>query len=450
MAKVSLIVPNIILRDSFGDISDPPIGIASIAGYLERKGFEILIIDAMGENLTEQQIVQKIIDFKPKFIGIGCNYSPLHNPTLALSKTIKSHFDNSIFIFVGGNHATCLKEHLLMQSKNTIDCIVRGEGEIATFKLLNALQEGDDLSVIPSVTFQKEGKIVNNPSLPLSESIDDFGMPAYHLLPMSKYRRYNIISMRGCPFSCTFCASTALFGQKVRYKSVSIVIKEIEYLLTNYGYRPFWFSDDTFTINKSHSSQLLNEIINRKLSIEWSCLTTVHTVQKELLEHMLRAGCCYISYGIESGSPEMLRCYVGKKISVEGIINTSRITHEVGLRHYGFFIIGFPGETWDSIYDTYSLVLQSKMNGGGMNILIPLPGTSLWHQLYEKRNAFNLDEMKWDELFARLPNEAHQSFAAQLASRWCKLSPDELIEACKCGQHLFNTLNHKTMATSIE
>ncbi|MBI1879671.1 MAG: radical SAM protein, partial [Chloroflexi bacterium] len=207
------------------------------------------------------------------------------------------------------------------------------------------------------------------------------------------------------------------------------------------GDRHFWFSDDTFTVNRTHTTELLSAVMERGLPLTWSCLTTVNTVKADLLELMRDSGCKYVSYGIETGNPELLS-RVGKTISLQGIKQTSRLSRSVGLPHYGFFIFGFPGETWDTIYDTFKLIYESELDGGGMNVLIPLPGTRLWHTLYEEQKVFNLDEMRWDELFARLPNEAHASFPAQLASRWCNLSPEELLEACKIGQRMFGISRH--------
>jgi anaerobic magnesium-protoporphyrin IX monomethyl ester cyclase len=441
MAKIALVVPNFLLREQFGEISDPPIGVASIGGYLERHGHEVLIVDGMGENIQNPEIIDRLTDFKPRYVGIACNYCTLHNSTLLLAKTLKEAFGRSIFIFVGGNHATSLAGPLLTQSGGDVDCIARGEGETTTLALVEALEAGEALTNIPGLSFLEGGAVVNNTPVPLVPDLDELGIPAYHLLPMDCYRRYNITSMRGCPYSCSFCASVAIFSRRVRYRSPDSVVAEIEYLLTTYGDRHFWFSDDTFTVNRAHTAKLLGAIMERDFRLTWSCVTTVNNVKADLLEMMRDSGCKYISYGIETGNPGLLS-HIGKRISIQDIKQTSHLTHSVGLAHYGFFIFGFPGETWDTVYDTYKLIYESELDGGGMNILIPLPGTRLWQDLYEEQKMFTLDEMKWDELFARLPNEVHRSFPAQLASRWCSLSPDELLEACKIGHRMFAIARH--------
>ena len=441
MAKVCLVIPNFLMREEFGDISDPPIGVASIGGYLEQHGHDVLVVDGMGENIQNPEIYERIEDFSPKYVGISCNYCTVHNATIQLSTLLKDNFGDSIFIFVGGNHASSLSEALLVKSDGNIDCIASGEGETVTLSLVEALEAKESLGKVPGIKFIENGGMVFNPPEPLVAELDILGMPAYHLLPMDYYKRYNIVSMRGCPYSCNFCASTAIFTRKVRYRSPSNVVAEIEHLLKTYGDRHFWFSDDTFTVNRSHTIELLGAIKERGINLKWSCLTTVNKVKSDLLELMRDSGCKYVSYGIESGNIDLLS-RVGKKISIDGIIQTSRLSHSVGLTHYGFFILGFPGETWETIYDTYKLIYESELDGGGMNILIPLPGTSLWDSLFHKEKMFTLDEMKWDELFARLPNEATLSFPAQLASRWCDLSSDELLEASRIGQRMFDIASH--------
>ncbi|MBI3986943.1 MAG: B12-binding domain-containing radical SAM protein [Lentisphaerae bacterium] len=435
MARVALLIPNFLLREQFGDISDPPIGVASIGGVLERRGHETLIVDGMAENLRDDDILKRVEEFRPRYIGIGCNYSVLHNPARQLARRLRDAFGKSVFIFVGGNHASAMGETLLRQAGDAFDAVAHGEGESVTPALVEALEAGEAVTSIPGLSVLLNGGVLRRPDLPLVADLDSLGMPAYHLLPMRCYQRYNIVSMRGCPYACDFCASTVLFSRKVRYRSPGSVVAEIEHLLNRYGDRLFWFSDDTFTVNRRHTEALLKTILDRGLRVRWSCLTTVNTVETDVLNLMRESGCRHISYGIETGHPAFFP-FVGKPISREAVIRTSRLTRAAGLAHYGFFIFGFPGESWDTVADTYELIFRCELDGGGMNILIPLPGTALWKRLFDEQRLFRLDEMQWDKLFARLPNEAHECFPAQLASRWCKLSADELLEACVVGQRL--------------
>jgi len=253
---------------------------------------------------------------------------------------------------------------------------------------------------------------------------------------MDRYKRYNIVSMRGCPFACAFCASTVIFSRRVRYRSPKKVAEEVELLVNTYGERHVWFSDDTFTVNTRRTRDLLAALDAKGLRVSWSCMTTINRVEPQLLNLMRKAGCRYISYGIETGNRDFLRAYIGKDMSIDAIQLTSRMTQEAGLAHYGFFILGFPGETWETLQDTFALIRGCALSGGAMNLLIPLPGTRLWTKLFEEEKAFTIDELEWDNLFARIPGEHYRHFPAELASRWCNLSAEELLQACRMGREL--------------
>jgi radical SAM superfamily enzyme YgiQ (UPF0313 family) len=343
--RILLIFPNYIIREKFGDPTDPPLGIAYIAASLRERDHEVSIIDANAENLTFHQIFSRITKFEPDIIAISCNYSPLHNPTIQLAESIRQKL--TIPILVGGNHATAMAEYLLKSSK-AIDFIILGEGELTVPKLVESLDDRRLLRDIPGIVYRECDTIIKNSDAPLIENLDLIPDPAYDLLPMHKYGRYNIITSRGCPFNCSYCASNVIFKRRVRYRSPKKVIDEIEHLLKHYGHKQIWFSDDTFTTNTRYTESFLDELIHRSLKITWSCLTRIDVVKKDLLMKMKCSGCIYISDGIESGNQELLNS-IGKKITVQEILSTLKITHDVGLTQYGFFIVGFPGESSDTI-----------------------------------------------------------------------------------------------------
>lgn len=431
ISKVTLIFPNYVIREKFGEPSDPPLGIAYIASVLQQKGYEVNIIDANAENLTIEEIYHRLVQLKPDVICISCNYSPLHNPTLEIAKMVKRKF--GLPVIIGGNHATALAEYILKISQD-IDFVVRGEGEIILPELLKELENGNFSPDIKGIAFKKGKSIFNTGDAPLISNLDILPMPAYHLLPMNKYKRYNIITSRGCPFNCSYCAANVIFRRKVRYRSPESVADEIEYLLKNYGKKHFWFSDDTFITNPQYTYLLLEKLAKKNLDITWSCLTRVDRIERKLLEEMKNCGCIYISYGIESGSQEILN-RMGKRIKVEEILTALKFTQEAGIKQYGFFLIGFPGENWNTVMDSYKLIYSSRLDGAAFNILIPLPGTKLMDELL-KHNFLKIEEINWDYLFARTPDEKYEMYSATLASRWTELSPEELIEACKIGHRL--------------
>ncbi len=437
--RIALVFPNYAIRDQFGEPSDPPLGIASIAAVLEEKGYPVTIIDANAENLSMEDIASRLIRWQPNVVGICCNYSPLHNPTREIAAMVKMKLN--LPVIVGGNHATALVTEMLEECRD-IDYVVRGEGEVILPELLHAFSDDPLISHVRGISFREGDRIIHNPDAPLIARLDDLPIPAYHLLPMEKYRRYNIITSRGCPFGCTYCASDVIFRRKVRYRSPKSVVDEITFLLERYGEKHFWFSDDTFITNSKYTHSLLDELMKRDLHISWSCLMRVDKVSGELLERMKRCGCSYISYGIESGSQEMLN-KMEKRTRVEDILETLKMTHDRGIKHYGFFLVGLPGESWSTVMESYRLIYQSRLNGAAFNILIPLPGTPLMNTLLGEK-LISLKEIQWDFLFARTPHETYQSYAAGLAARWSELSAVELMEACNIGHRLPEIFRHVT------
>lgn len=432
MKKILLIFPNFLIREKFGPPSDPPIGIGLIAAVLESKNYKVNIIDANAENLTLQEIQTRVEQNDPDFVAIGCNYSPLHNPTLKIAKFVKKSIN--VPLIVGGNHATALYRHILKASNENIDFIVRGEGDFILPLLLGALNGDCNLNEVPGIAYINDGEIRITPEAPLIENLTEIPFPAYHLLPMEKYMRYNIVASRGCPFDCHFCASKVIFKRKVRYRSPENVVDEMEFLLKNYGDRLFWFSDDTFAASPNYAKSFTDTLIQRKLDIKWSCLTRVGLIPKHILQKMKDSGCIYVSYGIESGSRKMLE-KMNKQISIKEIKESIKLTREVELDAYGFFILGNIGENRSTITETFKLIMDIKLDGGGFNILIPLPGTKTFGDLIES-SIIDINEIKWDQLFARSPNRTYERYSAELASRWCELSASELIDACFIGEYL--------------
>jgi len=229
-------------------------------------------------------------------VGISCNYSPLHNPTIRLAAAIKQALGSEIIVAVGGNHATATHEYLLRSSQGSVNYLCKGEGETSLVELVEGISAGAQLESIRGISFFTRGRDPTRKRLRTGPGRSQYASPpCLHLAPMAKYKRYNIISSRGCPYVCTYCASKVI-ATRLRYRSPVNVVDEIEHLLTTYGQKHFWFSDDTFTANIKHSMDLMDEIIRRNLSITWSCLTRVNVTSRDLLRRMKSSGCTYVSY----------------------------------------------------------------------------------------------------------------------------------------------------------
>lgn len=431
--KILLIMPNFNWKVEFDVQKDPPMGVLYIAAVLEKEGFNVRIVDANAEGLTIDDVVNVVKEYEPQIIGISCNYAPLNNLSITLSERIKE-VRKDIPIVIGGNHATASYKHILSKGKDVIDYIIRGQGETIFLNLVNTLNNKISIEKVNGIAYIKDNNIFSTQNEDSIKDLDELPMPAYHLLNMKIYNRYNIISSRGCPYNCNYCASNVVTGRKVTYRSTRNIVNEIKHLITNYGQKHFWFSDDTFTANYKHTNELLDLIIKENIKFDWSCLTRVNKTKLEILEKMKMAGCKYISYGVESGDIKMLQ-NMNKNIKLQDVKEALELTKQVGIDMYTFFLIGYPGETKDSIKSTFDLIREIKPTGASFAIVIPLPGTTLWEYL-ESENIIDYDSIEWDYLFAKSGKGKYVNYSAQLASKWCNIPANDLIELCKQGESL--------------
>ena len=434
MEKVVLLMPNTHSEVKLNLKKDPPIGILYIASVLRNAGYDLHVVDAFALNISLDEAVKRVLDLEPNYLGISCNYSPLHNITLKIADEIKA-INSSINIFVGGNHATACANELLVQSNNSIDAICLGQGEKSVLAYLNAKKELLDFSTVCGVAYVSGNEIVINEKCSIIEDLDSIPFPAYDLIDMDIYDRYNIIASRGCPFACTYCASNVIVQKFVKYRSAQNILDEVEMLIAEYGEKMFWFSDDTFTANQKFANALMDEIAYRKVQFKWSCLTRVNKTSLKLLEKMKSNGCQYISYGVESGNDQIL-ANMNKMIEKSEIKSAIELTKKANIDVYTFFLIGYPGENTQTIEDTFKLVHEINPTGASFAIVIPLPGTTMWNQLVSTQKIF-FDEIEWDYLFATTGRESEsERYSAKLASKWCNISEDELIKFYEIGNQI--------------
>lgn len=428
--KVKLLVPNFTWRTKCDFKKDPPLGVLYIASVIRSESTKVNVIDAFSEDLSFENAMNKILEDLPDVLGISCNYSPLHNIVLDVVRYLKE-VAPSITIVVGGNHATASHEHLLREANGNIDYIILGQGEYVFKAFLEKFREGIPQETKGISYLNMKGAICKNEVIEIID-LKKMPLPAYDLVNMSLYDRYNVITSRGCPFNCNYCASNVITGNKVYYRDPYDVVTEIEYLIGNYGKKMIWFSDDTFTGNIEYTNRLLDIIISKELEIEWSCLTRVNRTNFELLEKMKEAGCKYISYGIETGDPEML-INLNKGIKLSEIKDALDATQRAGIEAYGFFLVGYPGENESTIQSTFDLIKKSALKGVSFAIVIPLPGTLLWQYL-ESNQLISWNEIQWDMLFAKSGYDDYERYVAELASGWCSLSAERLLEICEVNE----------------
>ena len=379
MQKVTLVNP-----PQFSNYPQPPMGLILLAAVLESKGYPVNLVDANFLDLKPADIVPLLDD--TDILGLTA-MTPTVSRAIDIAREVKSARPD-LPIIMGGPHATLLPAETMAVAPE-IDIIVRGEGEESFINLLSVLEAKKPLANVMGITHRKDGVIVDNPPSPEISNLDSLPLLAYNLIPLKLYKPHPphgkalpfavLITSRGCPYNCGYC-SKPVFGKRFRGQSPARVADEIAWLREKYGAKEIAFYDDSFTLDMDRAYQICEEIIRRKLNIIWSCETRVNLVDKRLLRKMKQSGCYSISYGLESGSQKILDV-IEKNTTIEQAEEAVRYTHEAGISAIGYFMIGSPGETLDTIGETIRFAKKLKLDFAQFSITTPFPGTRLY-ELY--------------------------------------------------------------------
>lgn len=364
----------------------PPLGLAYIAATLLRNGVVVRLIEARTRGLSHEEVIERIEKDGPQFVGITAITSRV-NSALYLSKKVKE-IDPNIKVILGGPHIHF--EHKTIINNESVDFCVRGEGEITALDLINCLVKGSDLSEIKGITFKRGNDVIVNPPRTFIKDLDTFAFPARELMHNPAYRGLwtegqtfsSVLATRGCPFHCAFCAAPAIWGRKHRRRSVENVLDELDEIYQKFGVRYVRFVDDLLIVDKKWTIDLCRGIIERGLTdLIWACDGRVGLMSEELLNEMKNAGCRVIFYGIEFGSQKILD-FCQKGFTIKQVRETIDMTAKVGISSYGYFMMGYPTETVETIEDTINLAKDLALNNGmdsaGFSIVTPFPGTALF------------------------------------------------------------------------
>ena len=376
-----------------------PLGVFYLASYLRKQGHQIAVIDGEAENLSANDILERAERFQPGLVGISATTVAFHRG-LEVGQEIKSRHPEWPIV-LGGPHVSSNPTHAMLYS--TFDYGVVGEGERPLARLVEALERGEDLASVGSLIHRRGGKLIFNPLAPRISNLDDIPFPAYDLTadlslyapPPCNYKRLpvaNVITGRGCPNQCTFC-DRSVFGRALRQRSAENVAAEIEHLWHEHHVREIAFVDDTFTLRPRRIREIFQLLDGKGISFPWTCMSRINTVDEELLTLMRDCGCWHISFGIESGNEEILR-RIKKNISLEQTRRVVQCCVKLGVRTKGFFIVGHPDETLETIEQTIRLALALKLDDVVATINTPIPGSQ---QHREAAQYGSLDESDWSK-----------------------------------------------------
>ncbi len=384
----------------------PPIGLLSIAAYLESKRHKVRILDCIADKYSEDDL-KKYLE-KEIFDVVGI---PIFTNTAAdtyhTAKLVKN-FSPDSKVVLGGVHATIMPERT-MQECSEADYLVVGEGEFTMEELLRQLSSlNPEPKDIRGLVFRNQsGDIAVNGRRELIPDINVLPLPAYHLVDMSKYiphptqykvlPSYPVIFQRGCPFDCAFCGARSVHGRIVRHKTVENLVAEIEHLIDRYGARGIHFQDSTFTVNKKYVTDFCNEIIRRGINIKWDINTRVDCLDEELIRLMKKAGLWMINLGLESGNQQSLDI-LNKRTRLNQIENAISMIRRERLVSFSTWILGIPGENEEMVKNTIRFAKRIGTELALFFLPVPYPGTALMEIC--RREGGLRDDIRWEDYSA--------------------------------------------------
>ena len=390
----------------------PHLGLGYLATSL-RKKFSVQILDCVKENFNFDDFSTFVKKSQPDVVGFtmfSCD-----SESVKQCIDIVKHINPNIVTVVGGPHPSGDPCGTLEYLPET-DFAFKGEAETSFPLLIDLLRNGNNtdektFSTIPGLIWEKDNTIVCN-SPKFSDDMDSLGFPSWDLIMPHTYKGVPngvflkqspfapIITTRGCPYACTFCAGHNVTGKKIRKRTVEHIIEEIKMLHLKYGIREIHIEDDNFTFDNDFAKKVCEEIIRLNYPLTFSCPNGVRLdrVDRELLELMKRAGWYIIFVGIESGSDRILK-HMKKSLKKEQIREKVSLIREVGLEASGYFILGYPEETKDDIYETIQFSRSLDLNWAQFATFIPIPGSEIMNskqfqmlnETTNLRNYFNTD-----------------------------------------------------------
>ena len=391
---ILLVKPVDITRKDF--YCTPYMGLGYLATAIRKKGYTVNILHCTKEKMGLSNFASYLRSMKPSFVGLtGVSYDI---GSIKASINIIKGIDKKTIVVIGGAHVSAVAEFAMERDFPNADYGFRGESEIGLPMLMDSLngKTAVKFKEIPGLIWREEGKArVNNQIF--YENVDELGIPAWDLMdpreheasPFNGFARgfplAPMISARGCPFPCTFCSTKYQMGQKMRYRSVSLILEEMKLLINKYGVKEIQFLDDCFSVNKGKVMEICRGILDEGIKINWQCPNglRIDTLDEEMLRMMKRAGCYHFSVGIESTNPDILK-KMKKNITLELVEEKIAIAKRVGMKVTGFFILGFPGETREDIKRTIQYARKLPIDKVLFSNFWPSPGTEIYETLEQE------------------------------------------------------------------
>lgn len=396
MNRIVLIIPN---SRWFG--KRPWVSIqyaALILTAILRNDYDFSILDANGEDLTEEQCEHYLAQAKPQFIlvtAISFEYHQQVHRALAIAKKACPQATTVL----GGVYPTTLPEEAIKD--RAVDWLFMYHAEERLLPFLQLAAANPDLArQLPGIGFRgPSGELVVNPPTTHIGDVKSLAKPDYSRLKVDSYLKqtsldyqYNssrptgfVLTSFGCPYNCVFCASRTISGKRVVYRPVEDVLEEIDYLVKEHSIGNLIFQDDSLLADKKRVNKLLNALIERNYDLTWKAVTvSAWHLDDTLLELMARSGCIQITISVESGSQRVLNEVIHKPLKLEIIPPLVKKCRDLGIDMGANFVIGLPGESWEDIRQSFRFAEQCDFDVAHFHIATPLPKTDLYRICQEQ------------------------------------------------------------------
>ncbi len=392
-----------------GGVLMPPLGIGYVAASLENTPHDVRLLDAHVGRMTDRDVQMVVENEKPDVVGLTFTTENRFE-AFATARAIREAAPGC-HLTAGGPHVSLAATDTL-EGVSVFDSVVAGEGEITMVELVEALSTGreQDLGKIGGLVYRdSDGAIRSNPVRDRIMDLDSIPFPARHLYPpMSDYhfqfevpgkgiRQFsNLMTSRGCPCACNFCATPKVWGRQVRMRSPENIMSEIDLMVERHGAQALWFFDDTFNSSPNRVRKLCAMIRDRKYDLPWFCEVRVDQMSKDLLADMRDAGCYTIGFGVESGSQRILDDVVGKHLKLEKVHELYGWCRELDVIANPFFILSHPTETWEEARMTIDLIRKFRESAQvSMAFMHVYPGTDLEREA--RRIGTLPSDFKWHQ-----------------------------------------------------
>ncbi len=371
----------------------PPYTLCLLKAVIKDLAEEVIVLDPNFKNLSEGETAKFLKKINPDLVGVSSVSTEYFSVTRHMIALIRKYLPKTVIVF-GGVIPTVMIEEAMKDK--SVDYWIMGEGERSFPLLIEKLRRGskDSFDISGLAYWQGAEPVINK--MEFVSDLDEVPFPDYSSIIETALRDYgNIkfkyapgllarnypsavtITSRGCPYRCIFCAGKTVSGEKMRFRSAENVLNEIDSLYKQ-GIREVVFLDDHFLVDRDRAIKIMKGILGNHKDLTWKCVNvTVWMLDEEILKLMYKSGCNFITVSIESGNQRVLKNIIKKPIKLESVPSTLKLAKSMGFNILANFVVGFPGETWHEIRETFAFAEKLDVDIVNFHIATPLPKTEL-------------------------------------------------------------------------